>query len=76
MCNCFDNFFKVTEFKDQLLFATGVKPERIVEFSCGMIPILPLILLLINIFCLVTAMFYFISLCHNVLSTICQFKLF
>lgn len=25
----------VSEFKDQLLFATGVKPERIIEFSCG-----------------------------------------
>lgn len=25
----------VSEFKEQLLFATGLKPERILEFSCG-----------------------------------------
>ena len=26
---------QVAEFKEQLLFATGIRPERILEFSCG-----------------------------------------
>lgn len=28
-------YMQVSEFKDQLLFAAGVKPERVMEFSCG-----------------------------------------
>lgn len=62
MCDYFDDLFKVSEFKDQLLFATGVKPERIIEFSCGMIPIVLLFLLLINIFRIVL-----LSYCSSVL---------
>jgi len=26
---------QVSEFKEQLLYATGTKPERILEFTCG-----------------------------------------
>lgn len=26
---------QISEFKEQLLYATGTKPERILEFSCG-----------------------------------------
>ena len=26
---------QVSDFKDQLLFSVGVRPEKIIEFSCG-----------------------------------------
>jgi len=26
---------QVSEFKEQLLYATGTKPDRVLEFSCG-----------------------------------------
>ena len=29
--------FEVCEFKDQLFYSAGVEPDRILEFSCGMI---------------------------------------